>query len=520
VSPERVGKGGRAVLGGVLVAVALGIALLAGGCGSSSSSDVRVGGSAYPGIDTANTRHASGAIDSANAAGLEVAWTLPLTAKSSYGSYASTPVISKGVVYAQDLESNVQAIDLESGDVLWEKSYHQPDQGPNGLTVAAGRVYGATSDAAFALDQKTGKQIWSTPLLRRPSEGIDMAPGYHDGLVYVSTEPGNVNGGYNAGSVGILWALDAKTGKKAWHFNTVPDDLWSKQNGQLNSGGGLWYAPSFDGKGNMYFGTGNPAPFPGTAKFPWGSSRPGPDLYTDSVVKLDAKTGKLEWYYQQTPHDIYDWDMQNPPVLVKAGGRELAIGSGKVGVVVALDAKSGKVVWKRSVGIHNGHDNDDLYAMRGEYSKLHESATATVFPGLLGGVIAPIATDGKTLFVPVVNHSVTIDSQTSPSESQSLTGELVALDVASGKVEWSKKFSSAAFGAPTVINDLVFMATFDGTLHAFSARTGGEVWQASLPAGSNSGLAVDGDSVVVPAGIPTVEGQTPELVAYEIEGKE
>jgi outer membrane protein assembly factor BamB len=498
--------------------VALLIALTAAltGCGSSSSEGLQFNGSGYPGVDTANSRHVSGPINSSTAPNLEVAWTLPLTAKSSYGSYASSPVISKGVIYSQDLASNVQAISLETGKVLWTKSYESPDQGPNGITVAAGRVFGATSTAAFALDQKTGKEIWSTPLLRSEREGIDMAPGYHDGMVYVSTVPGNASSPYNAGGVGILWALDANTGKKKWHFNTVPNDLWGKKT--VNSGGGVWYAPSFDSKGDMYFGTGNPAPFPGTEEEPWGSSRPGPNLYTDSIVKLDAKTGKMRWYYQQTPHDIYDWDMQDPPILVKSGGRELAIGAGKVGFVVALDANSGKVVWKRSVGTHNGHDDDNLYAMRGEYSKLKEGAEATVFPGTLGGVISPMATNGKTLFVPVVNHSITVDSQTQPSESSPLTGELVALDVATGKVEWNQKFSAAAFGPPTAVNDLVFMTTFDGTLHALSAKTGGEVWQASLPAGSNTGVAISGNTLIAPAGIPAAEGQTPELVAYSLEG--
>src|SRR5262249_7744254 len=154
--------------------------------------------------------------------------------------------------------------------------------------------------------------------------------------------------------------------------------------------------------GSMYFGTGNPSPFPGTPKFPWGSSRPGPNLYTNSMVKLDAKTGKLQWYYQQTPHDIFDWDFQNPPILTSSGGRELAIGSGKSGIVVAVDAKTGKPVWKTPVGEHNGHDEDGLKAMKGQ--KL--PAKMLVAPGSLGGVIAPMAANKTTVFVPVVNHPV------------------------------------------------------------------------------------------------------------------
>ena len=120
----------------------------------------------------------------------------------------------------------------------------------------------------------------------------------------------------------------------------------------------------------MYFGTGNPAPFPGQSGEPWGASRPGANLYTDSIVKLDAKTGQLQWYHQATPHDLYDWDFQDPPILTEIGGREVAIGAGKSGLVIAVDAETGKQIWKTPVGEHNGHDNDGLRAMKGETSKL------------------------------------------------------------------------------------------------------------------------------------------------------
>ena len=105
--------------------------------------------------------NASGPINSANVSKLSVAWTLPLGASSVYGSYASTPVIANGVVYSQDLSSNVQAIDLKTGEVLWSREFKSEDNGPNGLVVANGEVFGATATSAFALDQKTGAQLWS-----------------------------------------------------------------------------------------------------------------------------------------------------------------------------------------------------------------------------------------------------------------------------------------------------------------------------------------------------------------------
>jgi outer membrane protein assembly factor BamB len=493
--------------------------LIFAGCGGSSSDtgDSEGGGpdftgSGYPGVDTSNSRFVSGPISRETAPKLKVAWTLPLRAESTFGAYAATPLVGKGVIYSQDLESNVQAIDLASGEVLWTKDFEELDQGPNGVVVQDGKVFGATASVAFALDQETGVELWSTPLLRGSREAIDMAPGYHGGLVYVSTVPTLPNAEYPGGGVGVLWALDAKTGKKVWHFNTAPDSLWGDK--EINAGGGLWYPPSFDEKGSMYFGTGNPVPFPGSPGKPWGASRPGPNLYTNSMVKLDAKTGKLQWYYQQTPHDIFDWDFQNPPILASVGGRELAIGSGKSGVVVALDAKTGKPVWKQPVGEHNGHDEDGLKAMRGE--KLPTSMT--VAPGTLGGAIAPMAANKTTLFVPIVNHPVQFSANGETNESSPLTGEMVALDIKTGKVEWNQEYEAAAFGAPVAVNDMVFFATFDGTVHGLDASSGGEVWSEALPAGANTAVMVDGDTLLVPAGIPVAEGQKPALVAYRLGG--
>jgi outer membrane protein assembly factor BamB len=513
----RVGTGGRGY-GGVMAALVaiLAAAALATGCGGSSSGeDVSYDGTGYPNGDLANTRNVGGPIKTSTVNELEVAWTSPIEAESAFGSYASSPILSKGVIYSQDLASNVQAIEASSGDVLWTKKYELPDHGPNGVVVQEGKVFGATPTSAFALDQETGKQVWSVPLIRNEHEGIDMAPGYHDGIVYVSTVPVNVGEFYGAGAVGIVWALDGKTGKKLWHFDTVPKDLWGKPD--VNSGGGLWYTPAFDEHGSMYLGVGNPAPFPGTEEEPWGSSRPGPNLYSDALVKLNAKTGKLEWYHQVTPHALYDWDFQNPPVLVDTGGKELVLGAGKSGIVAALDAKTGKPVWEKAVGKHNGHDDDGLLAMRGETSKL--KPPYLVYPGSLGGVIAPMATDGKTVFIPVVNAPLEIVTQLERQEPGPIGGELVALDVKTGALKWKHEFpNAAAFGFTTVANDLVFATTSDGNVQAFNTSTGRVAWQETLPSGTNAGVMVAGDMMIAPAGLAAAEGQTPQLVAFRLGG--
>ena len=312
-----------------------------------------------PGADLANTRDVASPITSTNVSKLGVAWTVPLHTDVSHsdGAYATTPVVVNGVVYVQDLQSNVMAIRLATGKVLWTHTYDSPNGGPDGVNVAGGVVYGATNHAAFALDAATGSQLWSRTVIGNDHEGIDMTPGYNHGTVYVSTVPVNPTvGEYLGGGKATLWALNAATGAPEWSWDEV-QDLWGRPS--VNSGGGQWYAPSFDAQGNVYIGVANPAPLFGTKSYPLGSSRPGPDLYTDSVVKLSPH-GKLLWYYQLTPHDLYDWDLQNTPVLTTANGRPVVVDGGKAGILFELDAKTGQLLWKLPVGGHDGHENDGL----------------------------------------------------------------------------------------------------------------------------------------------------------------
>ncbi|HEV2856944.1 MAG TPA: PQQ-binding-like beta-propeller repeat protein [Solirubrobacterales bacterium] len=495
-----------------LAALILVVGALATGCGSSSSSSSpshSFTGDAYPGVDAAATRHVESPIYSGNVNRLKVAWSIPIAGKGANGSYASTPAIVNGVVYSQDLESNVQAIDLESGDVLWEKMYESPSHGPNGLAIADGRVYGATASEAFALDQKSGKGLWKVSL----GGTVDMAPGVDGGRVYASTVPQTPDGEEKPGAVGTLWALDGKTGKKLWHFDTAPEGLWGKP--KINSGGGIWYPPSFDEKGDAYVGTGSPAPAPGTAEHPWGSSRPGRNLYTDSMLKLDPDTGKLLWYYQETPHDIYGWDFQNSPIVTESGNREVAIGSGKAGFVVAVDVKTGKLVWRMHVGIHNGHDKDPLYALRGEDDRIR---TGRVEPGLLGGVIAPLASDDERVYVPIVDRAMTLRSGSEVAEGNADTGEVTALDLETGGILWESSLNSPIYGALLAVNDLVFATSAEGFIHALNVNSGSEVWGAKLPSGSNAGVMISGDMLVTGAGRPTADGRPARLVAYKLGG--
>jgi outer membrane protein assembly factor BamB/plastocyanin len=517
----------RAMGIGLLVA----ISLIVAACGSSSSSSTTSGSTttaktaalsttwSLPGADAENTRDVGGPINASNVSTLGVAWTVPITASGTFGAYATTPVVANGVLYTQDLASNVYAINLASGKLLWTKKYNSPDEGPNGVTVANGAVYGATAESAFALQAATGEQLWTKKLVRNGNEGIDMAPGYHDGTVYVSTVPGNAKSFYAGNGQGILWALNAETGATKWKFEQVPKNLWSSAHTNINSGGGLWNPPTFDSAGNLYLGIANPAPWPGTAKYPWGSSRPGPNLYTDSIVKLNGTTGKLMWYYQLTPHDIFDHDLEDAPILSTDNGTPIAIDGGKGGILVAVNAETGKLVWKRPVGVHNGTDELNLEAEKGDYSKL--KLPLTVEPGDLGGIESQLATNGTTVFAAVNNLAVKFKGQ-SDAEGElvggigAATGDLVAVNEATGKVEWDDKLPSSPYGAVTIANNVVFTTTFNGTLYAFEASTGKEIWKTTLSAGTNAPVTVVGNTVITAGSFPQTPTQKALIIAYRL----
>jgi outer membrane protein assembly factor BamB/cytochrome c5 len=472
-----------------------------------------------PNATQAETRDVESEIESSNVNELGVAWTAPIVGNGSYGGWSTTPVVVEGVVYGQDLESNVYAIDYKTGKVLWIKKYNKPNTGPDGITVSEGMVFGGTSEDAFALNAETGEQVWSKKLIRNDQEGIDMAPGINEGTVYVSTVPGNSGGFYRGNGKAMLWAMDAKTGKVKWKWDEV-GNLWG--NPKVNSGGGQWEPPAFDAEGNVYLDVANPAPFPGNPptgkpKEPWGSSRPGPNLYTDSVVKLDKDTGKLEWYYQLTPHDIQDHDLNNAPEITEgANGEQIVISAGKGGIAFAVSAETGKLLWETPVGVHNGHDKDNLYAMHHEYSKLPKPGTPyNVEPGEFGGVETPYATNGKLTFFPILNWPTNFTTQSFATFEQG-TGELVALDNATGKVVWDHKFKEGDYGAATVSNDLVWTSTFGGKLYAMNAETGDVVWSTQLPAGTNSPIAINEDTVIAGAAYAQGKGQEPLIVAYRL----
>ena len=463
-----------------------------------------------PNGDLLNTRVTQNSSISAERVGeLGVAWTMPLTASSIYGTFAANPVTSPdGTVYLQDLQSNVFAVD-PSGKVLWKRLYNSQDIGPNGVTYVDGKLYGATAEFAFALDATTGKELWRNATLVPKAKqqgggelsngfGIDIQPQVANGTVYLSTAA--LLGG------GIVYALDAATGKTRWSFDTVTDPV-----GDKIIGGGAWNPPAIGPDGTVYIGTGNMYQPASVAL-----DNPGKRLYTDSLLALDGSSGKLKWYFQAIPNDFHDWDLQLSPVYAESGGRALILAAGKMGYVYALDAKSGELVWTRKVGEHNGHDGDNVLALQHD---LKLTFPLTVEPGIVGGVETNMAVADGVVYVPVANLASewkTRDTGLGSANFGEGKGELVALDLGDGHVLWDTKLPQMADGAATVSNDLVFTTTFDGYLIAFRRSDGSIAWKKKLPAFTNAPVAIVGDTLITAASFPGGKGQTTEVVAFRL----
>ncbi len=472
----------------------------AAGCGGQSS-----GGAGWRTAngDLSATRAAGDtAIDAGNVAGLRPRWRFRFSAKPSFsGIFASNPVVDGDTVYVQDLRSNVFALDLETGARRWSRLLRARNDGPNGLAVDAERVYGATDSDAFALRASDGRQLWRRHLTNRIEQFVDVAPIAWKSLVLTSTV------GYPRGGRGAIYGLDAATGSVRWKFVTVRDP-WSYP-GEAG-GGGLWNPVSIDADGRLYAGNSNPGPWGGTPERPNGASFPGPALYTDSLLVLDAQSGRLRWYDQVTPHDVRDYDFQATPILAREGGSDLVFGAGKAGVVIAWDRRTHRRVWSARVGLHR-NDVGPLPRRR-----------VTICPGLLGGVETPMAYAGGRVFVPVVDlcvhgSAVAYDDLDKVDATRG-RGRLVALDAATGKRVWERRFPSPDFGCATVANDVVFTSTYDGTVYALAAESGRVLWHYRMRAGINACPAVAGDLLLVGAGAGRGRGErvVRELIAFEI----
>src|SRR5271169_5577174 len=293
-------------------------------------------------------------IDTTNVKQLKGAWMTRLKG-SGYGgkySFEGTPLVKDGVMYISTGNDDVFALNAKTGEILWE---HWSGIGQTistvccgwlnrGLAMGEGMLFIGQLDAnVVALDIKTGKEVWRTPVEDwHNGYGITNAPLYFDGIVY-----SGITGG-EFGIRGRLTALDAKTGKILWRAYTLPGpgevgrDTWPAGTDQAMRGGAsIWNTPALDPElGLLYFATGNCGPDYD------GSRRAGDNLFCASIMAIDAKTGQYKWHFQQVQHDIWDYDAARPVVLfdtvLNGQPRKGIAQAGRTGWVYILDRTNGK----------------------------------------------------------------------------------------------------------------------------------------------------------------------------------
>ena len=259
--------------------------------------------------------------------------------------------------------------------------------------------------------------------------------------------------------------------------------------------------------GTLYAGTANPLPWGGTPALPNGGAYAGRDLYTDSLLALDARNGRLGWFDQVTRHDVRDYDLSLPPILARIAGRDLVIGGGKGGRVFAWDRSHprARLDARRSAG---------TATTRGRCPR----TPVTVCPGLLGGVLTPMALAHGRVFVPIVNLCMRgsdhgYENFGAVDYARRGRGELAALDATTGQAVWTRQFAVARLrlrdgGGRRGVHDHLRRSRVRAL-----AGTGKTLWSVQEPAGSNACPAVAGDLLVVPAGAePTTIAQPDEVV--------
>jgi alcohol dehydrogenase (cytochrome c) len=293
-------------------------------------------------------------IDTGNVKQLKGAWMTRLKGSGFGGKYSfeGTPLVKDGIMYIVTGNDDVFALNAKTGEFLWDR-WSGIDQkltsvccgwDNRGLAMGEGMLFLGQLDAnVVALDMKTGKEVWKTPIeVWQDGYGITSAPLYYDGIVY----SGITGGEY--GVRGRLTALDAKTGKILWRFYTLPGpgevgaDTWPAGNDQYTHGGAaIWNTPALDPQlGLIYFSVGNCGPDYN------GAPRAGDNLFCASVVALNAKTGQHVWHFQEVHHDIWDYDAASPALLfdtvINGEPRKGIAQAGRTGWVYILDRTNGK----------------------------------------------------------------------------------------------------------------------------------------------------------------------------------
>jgi len=445
--------------------------------------------------------------------------------------FETTPLVVDGIMYLTRPENDVYALDAETGRVMWVYNHRNPERTYNccgrvnrGVAVLGNRLFMGTLDMhLIAIDSKSGRELWKTQIFDYAAHGGYAATGAP--LALKDKVIIGMAGGEHSVS-GFIDAYDAATGKRIWRFNTIP------QPGEANFGtwagdswktGGVatWNSGAYDPATNtVFWGTSNPWPDYN------GDSRAGDNLYSCSVLALDADTGKLKWHYQFTPHDTHDWDATQVPILLDATyqGRErkLMAWAARNGFFYLLDRNDGKFLlakaFVRQTWAKGFDDKGRPEVIPGQEPT--PEGRGDIFPGVDGGAnwmshsYSPLtklmyvaAREERRVFTKnTVQHAAegnnaagTPDAgpagrgifgaggnlpaaggggrgrfRFAPEESW---GKVVAIDPMSGDIKWEHKVLSPPWGGVmATAGNLVFGGTQEGVVYALDARNGERLW--------------------------------------------
>jgi alcohol dehydrogenase (cytochrome c) len=430
--------------------------------------------------------------------------------------FEAPPIVNGRTMIVTTPLDHVYALDATNGAKLWELDYHVDpkqlrtvccDVVNRGVAIYGKNAYMATLDNhVLAIDASTGKIVWNKEIYPNPGVGFFMttAPLVVKGNIIVG------DGGGEYGGRGFILALDAATGAEKWRRYTIPSPSEKNGNtwpGQMykHGGGNAWVTGTYDpDTDTLLWGVGNPGPW-------LSSQRPGKNLYTDSIVGLDPSTGKVKWYFQETPNDPWDYDAVNTPTLadvtIDGQPRKVFYQAGRNGWFYVVDRTNGKLIYTKPFTHATSVTGYSKTALTGtvDQSKVPtEGKQVFTCPAFFGGDNWwSYSFDPQTgyAYVPTMHTCMTIAGvkpaafvaglgylnekfQVEHVPGEKDWGSLQAIDVATGKQEWSKS-TAMPWNDGTLSTDggLVFSGTPDQKFYAFDAKTGKILWTHHMSSG-------------------------------------
>ena len=466
-------------------------------------------------------------INAANAPELAIQWAFQV---GDLGQFETTPIVADGVLYGTGQNGRAFAIDARTGRAIWRFQRNLPDKLQpccgmvnRGLAILGDRLFMATLDAhVIALDTKTGNLLWDvTAADYRKAYTFTVAPLAVKNEIIVGVSGGEY------GVQGFIDAYDAATGRRLWRFHTVPGpgeaghETWAGESWKTG-GAPAWITGTYDPELNLiYWPTGNPSPSN------YGGARGGDNLYSNCMLALDADTGKLKWYFQFTPHDLYDYDATQIPVLLDADWqgqpRKLLVQANRNGFLYVLDRTDGKFLSAKAFGTvtwATGIASDGKPIVNANLKSSPEGTR--VCPGALGltnwyspsyspetGLLYVATSTECDIFTSApqpyrAGHDF-LGSVYVPDPVERPKGALKAFDALTGAEKWSfPYFSNPNGGALSTAGGVVFAGDSDGNFIVLDAKDGRDLWHVQLGAAIYSAaitFEVEGKQyVAIPAG--------------------